>query len=165
MSKRFPLISYQHSAPLYLSVFLLGLSVACSNDDPNKPYLEFIGGGFVFNYRLAQADYGFVIKPVRRIPDGTILEAHFDNPGGGEPIIVRQTAKWGKIEYSFRTPPVQGVKTNHDYRVELRLMDPNQKTVFATYTKTFHSDADQSILPDRPTVIGPGHHPAPSKSR
>lgn len=139
-----------------------GLLIACSGGDSDEPYLEFIGGGFIFNYRLAEADYGFVIKPIRRIPDGTILEAEFENPGGGEPIIVRQTARWGRLEYTFRTPPVHGVKANQDYHVKLRLVDPDQKKVIATYAKIFRSDVDQSILPDKPPVIGPGHHPAPS---
>jgi hypothetical protein len=76
------------------SVVLLASCSGSESDD--RPYLEFIGGGFIFNYRLAEADYGFVAKPVRRIPAGTILEAVFEDPNGGEPIVVRNTAKWGR---------------------------------------------------------------------
>jgi hypothetical protein len=133
--------------------------VACSPGDSDEPYFEFIGGGFIFNYRLAQADYGFVARPVRRIPTGMIIEAVFENPSGGEPFIIRETAKWGRTQYVFRSPPVQGVKANRDYQVELRLIDPANQHVIATYAKTFRSDVDQSILPERPTVIGPGHQP------
>ncbi|MFQ5935664.1 MAG: hypothetical protein ACE5LB_04575 [Acidiferrobacterales bacterium] len=140
----------------------IALSAACSESgNGDKPYIEFIGGGFIFNYRLAEADYGFVVKPLRRIPTGTILEAEFENPSGGEPIVVRQTAKWGRAQYTFRTPPVRGVKANRDYRVELRLLDPEDGHLIAAYAETFRSDVDQSILPERPTVIGPGHQPAP----
>lgn len=138
--------------------------VACSEGDSDKPYFEFLGGGFIFNYRLAQADYGFVAKAVRRIPQGTIIEAVFENPSGGEPIIMRETAKWGRMQYTFRTPPVHGVKANRDYRVELRLRNPADQHVIATYGKTFRSDVDQSILPEHPTVVGPGHQPAPRKA-
>jgi hypothetical protein len=132
------------------------LLTACSNDN-DKPYIEFIGGGFIFNYRLAEADYGFVVKPVRRIPSGTILEAQFENPSGGEPIVVRDTAKFGRLQYVFRTPPVQGVKANHDYHVQLRLLDPADKHVIATYGRAFRSDVDQSVLPEHPPVVGPGY--------
>lgn len=137
------------------------LLVACS-DNSDKPYIEFIGGGFIFNYRLAEADYGFVVKPVRRIPAGTILEAQFENPSGGEPFIVRDTAKFGRLQYVFRTPPVHGVKANHNYQVHLRLLDPANKHVIASYSRNFHSDVDQSILPESPPVVGPGYQRAPS---
>lgn len=147
-----------------LSVTLAVLLTGCSgSESDDRPYFEFIGGGFIFNYRLAEADYGFVVKPVRRIPAGTILEAVFENPNGGEPIVVRHTAKWGRLQYVFRTPPVQGVKANRDYKVELRLLDPKDKRVIAAYSKSFRSDVDQSILPERPPVVGPGYQAAPSQ--
>jgi hypothetical protein len=142
---------------LWLAAVLL---LACSNVD--KPYIEFIGSGFIFNYRLAEADYGFVVKPVRRIPAGTILEAQFENPSGGEPIVIRETAKFGRLQYVFRTPPVRGVKANREYHVELRLLDPADKHVIAGYSRTFRSDVDQSMLPERPPIVGPGYHPAPA---
>ncbi len=139
------------------------LAAACSpGADNEEPYVEFIGGGFIFNYRLAEADYGFVVKPKRRIPDGTILEAAFENPSGGAPLVVRETARWGRLQYVFRSPPLRGVKANRDYRVELRLLDPNDGHLIASYGKVFRSDVDQSILPERPPVIGPGYQPAPS---
>ena len=138
------------------------LVVACSNTD--KPYIEFIGGGFIFNYRLAEADYGFVVKPVRRIPAGTILEAQFENPSGGEPIVIRETAEFGRLQYVFRTPPVRGVKANREYHAELRLLDPADKHVLAIYSRTFRSDVDQSMLPERPPVVGPGYQSAPRKA-
>lgn len=146
--------------PIWIWVVAV-LLLACS-DSSDKPYVEFIGGGFIFNYRLAEADYGFVVKPVRRIPPGTILEAQFENPSGGEPIVVRDTAKFGRLQYVFRTPPVHGVKANHNYQVHLRLLDPADKHVIASYSRTFHSDVDQSILPERPPVVGPGYQRAPA---
>ncbi|MDH3318913.1 MAG: hypothetical protein OEO84_04400 [Betaproteobacteria bacterium] len=139
----------------------LALAAACSPGEGDAPYLEFLGGGFVFNYRLAQAEYGFVVKRLRRIPDGTILEAVLANPGGGEPFVLRETAAWDRLEYVFRSPPVRGVKANHDYRVEVRLIDPVDRRVLATYARAFRSDVDQSVLPERAPVVGPGYQPAP----
>ena len=137
----------------------LALAVACAEDD--GPYLEFLGGGFVFNYRLAEADYGFVVKRLRRIPDGTIIEAVLENPAGGAPFVLRDTASWDRLEYVFRSPPVRGVQAGRDYRVEVRLLDPADRRVIATYARTFRSDVDQEVLPERAPVVGPGYQPAP----
>jgi hypothetical protein len=129
--------------------------------EDDGPHLEFLGGGFVFNYRLAEAEYGFVVKRLRRIPDGTIIEARLENPAGGEPFVLRETAAWDRLEYVFRSPPVRGVQAGRDYRVEVRLLDPADRRVIATYARTFRSDVDQAVLPERAPVVGPGHQPAP----
>lgn len=137
----------------------LALAAACAESD--GPYLEFLGGGFVFNYRLAEADYGFVVKRVRRLPEGTIIEARLENPAGGEPFVLRETASWNRLEYVFRSPPVQGVKAGRDYRVEVRLIDPAAGRVLGTYARNFRSDVDQSVLPEQAPVVGPGYQAAP----
>jgi hypothetical protein len=136
----------------------LGVAACSAPQDGDKPYVEFIGGGFIFNYRLAEADYGFVAAVKRPLPTDTVLEAEFENPEGDEPIIVQQTAKWGRTSYLFRTPPLQGIKANRDYRVELRLVNSATAEVIARYTKTYRSDVDQDILPKTPPVVGPGYH-------
>jgi len=46
--------------------------------------------------------------------------------------------------------------------VDLRLLDPKDGRIMASYTRNFRSNVDQEVLPDRPTVIGPGHQPAVS---
>lgn len=140
---------------------LLAALAACSESSRDGPYLEFLGGGFIFNYRLAQAEYGFVVKRLRRLPAHTVIEARLENPAGGEPFVLRETATWDQLEYVFRSPPVHGVKANHDYRVEVRLIDGASGRVLDTYTRTFRSDVDQSVLPERPPVVGPGYQPAP----
>ena len=124
------------------------------------PYLEFLGGGFVFNYRLAEADYGFVVKRLRPLPEGAVLEARLENPAGGAPFVIRETASWDRLEYVFRSPPVRGVQAGRDYRVEVRVLDPGG-TALARYARTFRSDVDQAVLPERAPVAGPGYQPAP----
>ena len=82
------------------------LMAGCDNEPGDKPYLEFAGGGFIFNFRLATADYGFVARVARDIPAGAIIEARVENPSGGEPIVMRQSAEAGLKTYVFRTAPV-----------------------------------------------------------
>ena len=140
---------------------LTAVSLLGCAEDSDKPYPEFAGGGFIYNYRLATADYGFVVRRVKKIPEGTIIEAEFEDPAGGPPIIIRQTARSNRLSYKFETPPVKGIKAGRDYEVEVRLIDPGSSEVFARYSKTFHADVDQDILPDKPPVVGPGHQPNP----
>lgn len=156
-----------------LTVALAVLLMAGCDDEPgDKPYLEFAGGGFIFNYRLATADYGFVARVVRDIPAGSIIEAQFENPSGGEPIVIRQSAEARRRNYVFRTPPLQGVKADQDYHVELRLLDPTGQQVIASYSRSFRSDIGQDVLPKHPLTVGPGYHqpkregeaPEPDKS-
>lgn len=137
--------------------FLMLALAACRPGD-SGPYLEFIGGGFVFNYREAQAHYGFVVRVVRELPHGVLLEAVFDNPGGGEPFVLTQPAHSGRQRYTFSSPPVTGVIEGREYHVELRIIGPADKKAIARYRKSFRSNIDQSLLPAVPTVLGPGYH-------
>lgn len=143
-----------------ITYLLLAVVLGACDSSNDKPYLAFAGGGFIFNYRLATADYGFVARVLRSIPEGSIVEAEFENPDGGSPIVLRQNAKAGRMSYVFRTPPVQGVIANQDYRVVLRLLDP-ERGEFARYEKSFRSDANQTVLPESPPVVGPGYQRAP----
>lgn len=144
-----------------LPAVILGVAIiACDGgDSSDKPYLAFAGGGFIFNYRLATADYGFVARVLRSIPVGSIIEAQFEDPGGGAPIVLRQNAVAGRGSYVFRTPALQGVRADHDYQVVLRLLNSEHKE-FARYQKSFRSDVDQKVLPGSAPVVGPGYQRA-----
>ena len=133
------------------------LLASCGEESPKGPYVAFAGGGFIFNYNIAEAYYGFVVKVLRKIPPGTILEAEFEDPNGGEPFIVTDTAREGQIEYTFRSPGVEGVTTGREYRVELRLRPADGDQPIASYVKMFHSTADQAMMPKVPTTVGPGY--------
>ncbi len=146
-----------------LIIAAMGLSLAgCDEASENQPYLEFVGGGFIFNYNVAEAYYGFVARTRRKIAPGAVLEAEFENPSGGSPFVVRQTARAGQIDYTFRSPSLEGVKANVDYRVELRLLDPADQKVLGRYSRAYQSSEDQSILPNRPLTTGPSYAPSPN---
>ena len=134
---------------------------ACDDASKDEPYLEFVGGGFIFNYNVAEAYYGFVARARKKIPPGTVLEAEFENPSGGSPFVVRQEARAGQIDYTFRSPSLQGVKAEVDYRVELRLVDPANRQIMARYSRAYQSSEDQDILPSKPLTAGPSYAPNP----
>ena len=149
---------------LILNLFVVFLVSACADpqDAEQKPYLEFEGGGFVYNYRIAEADYGFVAKVVRKLPANSRVEAEFENPAGGEPYVVVQEAHYRTKKYYFRTPPVSGIQAGKDYQVELRVVDEVSGQAIARYQRSFHADLDQAILPEQAPVVGPGYHTNPA---
>ncbi len=53
------LMSRRSLVALLASLFLLA---ACEEKASDEPYVEFVGGGFIFNYRLAEAYYGFLVR-------------------------------------------------------------------------------------------------------
>jgi hypothetical protein len=142
--------------PVFLALLLL---IGC--DEQKGPYLSFAGGGFVVNYRIGEMYYGFVAKPERKLPEGSVIEARFEDPAGGAEIVVDTPVRSGQLQYMFRTPPLKGVKKDKEYRVEMRLLDKPQGTVLASLSRSFRSTADQSAIPDKPLVVGPGYMPNP----
>jgi len=145
-----------------LAVLTLALALAGCNESDTRPYLKFAGGGFIFNYRIGEAFYGFVAKPQKAIPEGAVLEARFEVPGSEQPFVQRQPAKSGMLRYSFRTPPLHGIVKNHKYQAELRVLAPGDGKVLASYTQSYYTNVDQRTLPDKPLVLGPGYTPNPA---
>jgi hypothetical protein len=140
--------------------FVIALSLAACGEDTNSPYLEFAGGGFVFNYRNAEAFYGFVVRPVRTLPEGGVIEARFDMPRGAEPFVASEKVVPGQLQYSFKTPFLTGIEKDHEYKVVMRVIDPSGKEL-GRYERNFHTDVDQASLPSKPLVVGPGYQQNP----
>ncbi len=130
-----------------IGVALTGLLLAACGQETG-PWLAFDGGGFVVNYSggFAAAYYGFNVKPQRRIPAGTILEAVFEAPAGAPPFIDRQEVKAPALRYSFRTPYIDGLEANHPYKAEIRVLESGTRKLLASYTTTFTSKYDDAWL-------------------
>ena len=139
-----------------LVVVVGALLVAACSSEESGPYLEIQGGGFMFNYRIAEATAGIVAYPLRTLPEGGTIEASFQNPAGGEPIRMSAPVEAGKKKYDFTTPPLQGVKANTGYTMTVRLLDASGKEI-ETLKKPLVSDLDQSVLPSKPLTVGPGY--------
>ncbi len=140
--------------PAFLLAVLLAL-VACS-EDGGRPYLEVAGGGFVFNYRNAEASYGLVLKPLRPLPEGSTVEARFEDPAGGEAIIVRTRVVPGRDRIVLDSKPVRGVRKGQAYRVVLTLSEASGREL-QRLERTYASSLDQTVLPEQPLAIGPGY--------
>jgi hypothetical protein len=143
--------------PTLQSIALLSalLAAACNDD---RDYLAVAGGGFIFNYRIAEATYGIALKPMRELPEHGVVEATFDNPAGGESLMIRKQGPFNPTRIALETPPVHGVVKDHPYKVVVVLKDESGK-VLQTIERTYRSELDQSVLPERPLAIGPGYQP------
>jgi len=139
-------------APFLVVLFSL-LAAACKE---SGDYLAVAGGGFVFNYRIAEATYGIALAPMRELPADAVVEATLENPAGGEPIVIRKEGPFNPTRIAFQTPPIQGVVKGKPYKVVVVLRDGSGATL-QTIEKTFASELDQSVLPERPLAIGPGY--------
>jgi hypothetical protein len=142
---------------LFLAVGLAAMTglIGCSSEETG-PYFEIGGGGFIFNYRIAEATAGVVVVPKRTLPEGGTLKATFQNPSGGEPLVMTEKVVSTKKTYDFTTPPLSGVKAKTDYVMTVQLLDADGKEIFKA-DKALRSDLDQTVLPSRPLTVGPGY--------
>ncbi|MBA8881212.1 hypothetical protein [Phyllobacterium myrsinacearum] len=149
---------------LLLPILATALAVGACRDSGEGDYLAVAGKIFVFNYRIAEATYHLTLIRVRRLPDDTTLETTFENPAGGAPFIVRQKV-WPTVEkIGVDSPPIKCVKVGRAYKVTIRLEDAAGK-LLQTIDRTMISDTDQSVMPDKPLVVGPFYDPNPDKDK
>jgi hypothetical protein len=129
--------------------------------EDNRPMFKIVGGGFMFNYRYAKATYGFVVRPQKPLPAGSILEASFDLPDSDQKYVVREPSFPGKLQYGFETEALHGIKKKTPYTVKLRLLEAGTERELAAITQVYMSDIDQEGLPTKAPVQGIGYAPAP----
>ncbi len=145
---------------LWIMPAVLALALAACTQEDKGPLVEIRGGGFLFNYRIGEATEQVVLVPLKTLPDGLTLEGHFQNPAGGEAIVVSQTVSPKARRIELTTPPLKGIKADTPYKATLRLVSADGKEL-QTLEKEFRSQLDQSVLPDKPLTIGPGYYPNP----
>jgi hypothetical protein len=143
----------------------LALGYVLANRPPpgEKPYLTFLGGGFIFNYRIGEVTYGFTAQVTRPLPVGTIIEAVFEDPAGGASLMVRVRVGTEKLRYSLSSPPVHGVVADRPYHVTVRLVARDDNEILARYEKEYASQVGQDVMSEGPLTIGPGYQRPPPR--
>jgi hypothetical protein len=153
------------AASLGLVAVLFAMGWATRERPADRPYVAILGGGFIYNYRVADVFYGFSARVLKPVPVGSILTATFEDPGGGPPITVETRVNARTTKYSLRTPTVRGVEAHKPYRVDIALYDWRRQEKLWSETKTYASRISDSIVPAQPLTIGPGYTPNPALTK
>jgi hypothetical protein len=139
----------------------LGLVLSACKEEAPTPFVKIVGGSFLFNYRYSKMSYGFVVRQLKPLPEGSVLEASFDLPDTDRKFVVTKPVKAGQLQYSFETEPLRGVRKNTPYRVQLKLLEADTGKELALVEQVFKSDVDQATLPIKAPVVGPGYQTNP----
>jgi len=139
---------------ILISAFLLA---GCGESGP-VDYLKIAGGGIQFNYRVSEASMIVIAQQVHPLPEGSQVEALFDIPGTNTRESVVLPAMEGKLTYRLQSQKLMNIAKDTPYKVTIRLLDKDGKELDHKDT-TYHSDVDQSTLPDKPLVQDPAFTP------
>ncbi|KQV63962.1 hypothetical protein [Rhizobium sp. Root1220] len=139
-------------ALLIVTLMIATLLAGCQRE--SDKFVELSGRVFVFNYRVAVATYMVTLNRKTTIPEGTVAIAEFEDPAGGEPLVINERIFpfWDRI--TLQSPAVHCVKKDKPYAVNVRLVDASGKTLQSLKTEVI-SSLDQSVMPGKPLVVGP----------
>ena len=145
----------------YLAILLpLALALAACQRETGGDPLKLTGKMFVFNYRLAYATYLVTLEQMAPLPDGTVVRAEFENPAGGAALTLERRIFPNLPKVVLESPDVTCVKKARPYKVTIAVVGPDGGTLQSIETQVT-SSADQSILPAKALVVGPGYDKNP----
>lgn len=147
-------------ALLALALASLLAASACRESGGEGEYFAIGGKIFVFNYRVATATYLVNLVPLQPVEEGQTAVASFENPDGGEPLVVRQKIWPNMAKTTIESPPLRCVVKDRPYAISIEIEGPDG-SVRQTIETKLASTEDQSMLPDRPLVVGPFYTPNP----
>ncbi|WP_312805079.1 hypothetical protein [Agrobacterium cavarae] len=145
-----------------LSLILLALA-GCQREE-QRDIAKISGRMFVFNYRVAVATYLVTLQTQVPIEEGSVIEAEFENPRGGQVLTVSERRFPKNSKIVLQSPAVECVRQDRPYKVTIRLRAPDGHVMQTLETKVT-SDTDQSLLPAKPLVVGPLYTPNPEVFR
>ena len=80
-----------------IGLLLAGAALGACRDEGGKgEYFAISGKLFEFNYRLAKATYIVTLNPLQPMDGSQVAVATFEDPAGGEPLVIRQKI-WPKL--------------------------------------------------------------------
>lgn len=130
-----------------------------TREDPGEtPYLRIVGGGFIFNYRVADVFYGFTAQVMKPLPVGSIIVAEFEDPAGGPLLVIEKRVNARTTRYGLRSPSVRGVRAGEPYAVTVSLYDRRREALLWRQQKHYVSPIGDDVVPEQPLTVGPGYH-------
>ncbi|AOF92150.1 hypothetical protein [Sinorhizobium sp. RAC02] len=144
---------------LLIALPLVLLLAACQRETGPDP-LKLTGKMFVFNYRLAYATYLVTLEQTEPLPEGSVVKAEFENPAGGAPLTLERKIFPNLPRVVLESPDITCVKKGPPYKVTIAVIGPDGGSLQSLETQVT-SSADQSILPAKALVVGPGYEKNP----
>ncbi|WP_113260764.1 hypothetical protein [Agrobacterium cavarae] len=148
----------------WLTLPLILLVLAGCQREEQRDVAKISGRMFVFNYRVAVATYLVTLQTQVPIEEGSVIEAEFENPRGGDALTVSERLFPKNSKIVLQSPPVECVRQDRPYKVTIRLRAPDGHVMQTLETKVT-SDTNQSLLPAKPLVVGPLYTPNPEVFR
>lgn len=145
-------------AAIALGIVLFAVGWATRDDPAKKPYLIITGGGFIYNYRVADVFYGFSAEVAKPVSSGSLIVAQFEDPSGGPVLMAEKRVNARTTYYGLRSPSLTSVKAGRPYKVSIKLFDQTRSEVLFSTERTYVSSIDSSVNPDKPLTVGPGYH-------
>lgn len=144
----------------FLILLPLALMLASCQRETGPDPLKLTGKMFVFNYRLAYATYMITLDRNEPVPEGSVVRAEFENPAGGAPLTLERKLFPNLKRIALESPDVTCVKKGQPYKVAISVVGPDGEALQSLETQVV-SNADQSILPAKALVVGPGYDKNP----
>jgi hypothetical protein len=128
----------------------LAMLPACGLVAPRPQKTDFLqtaGGGFLYDRDKQQVQYAIVVAPRKPLPEGSILEATFEDPVGERPYVVSVVVKQGVMDYTLNSPPVHGTRAGATYHVQIKLYaDAGKSQLLDSYAQGVRASVDQGTL-------------------
>lgn len=150
---------FLRSAAALAGLALLALA-GCRDSGGEGEHFELSGRLFVFNYRVATVRYMVTLRPLKPAGEGEVAVASFENPAGGQAIAVRQKIWPLSEKVTIESPPLECVVKDRPYKVSIVIEGAKGEQMQLIET-TMVSSQDQSMVPDKPLVVGPFYDPNP----
>jgi len=148
------------TSALIVMVLAAGLIGGCRDTGKDGEHFVLDGKLVVFNYRVATATFLLNVKPVGQVGEGEMAVVSFEDPAGGEPIIVREKIWPNTPKTTIHSPPLRCIVKDRPYKAAIRIENAVGELLQQIDT-TITSSEDQSLLPDKPLVTGPFYDPNP----
>ncbi|MHA1190010.1 MAG: hypothetical protein ACTSSQ_06055 [Alphaproteobacteria bacterium] len=91
------------------------------------------------------------------MPIGTRLRVTFENPAGGDPLVVTRSLGSDTNRVSVESPAVSGLKLGETYQVQVDLRDRDSDAIMEQLATTYQVTVDPRLVPDKPLTVGPGY--------
>ncbi len=144
---------------LLLALAMVMAATGC-REQAGDDYVKLTGSIFIFNYRIAEANYVVTLAKLKPTPEGARVVGRFDNPAGGEKLVIEKKIWTNNDRIVLESGALSCVVKGKPYAFNVEILGPDGVKL-QVLTGSITSTLDQDILPDRPLVVGPVYTPNP----